>query len=91
MAIGENIDAQKLLQKFERMPAPARSGVLGAIAFVVVGLYMVLFFGSNQTQLRALQTRHAKVEQDIVMAAQWAPGTVPDKAVPAGADRPFRK
>ena len=68
MAIGENIDAQKLLQKFERMPAPMRSAVLGSIALVVVGIYMVLFFGSNQTTLRALQTRHAKVEQDIQAA-----------------------
>jgi type IV pilus assembly protein PilO len=68
MAIGENIDAQKLLQKFERMPAPMRSAVLGAIAFAVIGLYMVIFFGSNQGQLRGLQTRHAKVEQDIQAA-----------------------
>lgn len=68
MAIGENIDAQKLLQKLERLPAPARGGVLAAIALVVVGLYMMLFFGSNQTSLRALQNRRAKVEQDIQAA-----------------------
>src|SRR5215831_19273881 len=68
MAIGQNIDAQKLLQRFERLPAPARSGVLGAIALVVVGIYMVLFFGGNQAMLRNLQTRHAKVEQDIQAA-----------------------
>jgi len=68
MAIGEQLDAQKLLQKFERMPAPMRSAVLGAIALVVVGLYMVVFFGSNQTQLRSMQTQHAKLEQDIQAA-----------------------
>jgi type IV pilus assembly protein PilO len=68
MAIGQNIDAQKLMQRFERLPAPARSGVLGAIAFAVIGLYMVLFFGGNQSQLRTLQTRHAKVDQDIQAA-----------------------
>lgn len=68
MALADNIDAQKLLQKFERMPAPMRSAVLGAIALVVVALYMVLFFGSNETQLRSLQTQHAKVEQDIQAA-----------------------
>jgi len=68
MAIGENIDAQKLLQRFERMPSAARSGVLGAIALVVVGLYMVVFFGGNQTTLRGLQTRHAKIDQDIQAA-----------------------
>jgi type IV pilus assembly protein PilO len=68
MAIGENIDAQKLLQKFDKLPAPARSGALGAVALVIVGLYMVLFFGGNQTQLRSLQTRHAKIDQDIQSA-----------------------
>ena len=68
MAIGENIDAQKLLQKLERLPAPARGGVLAAIALAVVGLYMVLFFGGNQTSLRGLQTRRAKLEQDIQSA-----------------------
>jgi type IV pilus assembly protein PilO len=68
MAIGENIDAQKLLQRFERLPAPARGGVLAAIGLVVVALYLVLFFGSNQTQLHALQTRRAKLEQDIQSA-----------------------
>lgn len=68
MAIGENFDAQKMLQKLERLPAPARGGVLAAIALVVIGLYMVLFFGGNQTTLRGLQTKRAKVEQDIQAA-----------------------
>jgi type IV pilus assembly protein PilO len=68
MAIGENIDAQKLLQKLEKLPAPARGGVLAAIALAVVGLYMMLFFGGNQTTLRSLQTQRAKVEQDIQAA-----------------------
>jgi type IV pilus assembly protein PilO len=68
MAIGENLDAQKLLQKLDRLPAPARGGVLAAIALVVVGIYFMLFFGGNQTTLRAMQTRRAKVEQDIQAA-----------------------
>jgi type IV pilus assembly protein PilO len=68
MAIGENLDAQKLLQKLDRLPAPARGGVLGAVALLVIGLYMLLFFGGNQTTLRGLQTRRAKVEQDIQAA-----------------------
>jgi len=68
MAMGQNFDAQQLLQKFERLPAPARSGVLGAVALVIVGIYMVLFFGGNQTTLRGLQTKRAKVEQDIAAA-----------------------
>ena len=68
MAIGENIDAQKLLQRFERLPPPARSGVLGAVGFVVVALYMVLFFGGNQSALHGLQNKRAKLEQDIQSA-----------------------
>ena len=68
MAIADKIDAQKMLQKLDRLPAPARGGVLGLIALVVVGFYFMLFFGSNQSSLRGLQTRRAKVEQDIQAA-----------------------
>ncbi|HXK23040.1 MAG TPA: type 4a pilus biogenesis protein PilO [Myxococcota bacterium] len=68
MAIGENFDAQKLFQKLERLPAPMRGGVLGLIALLVVGIYFLMFFGSNQGTLRGLQTRRAKVEQDIQAA-----------------------
>jgi type IV pilus assembly protein PilO len=68
MAIGENFDAQKLLQKLDRLPAPMRGGVLAAIALLVIGIYFVLFFGGNQSALHALQTRRAKVEQDIQAA-----------------------
>jgi type IV pilus assembly protein PilO len=68
MAMTDGLDAQKLLQQYERLPAPARGGVLGAIALVVVGLYLVIFFGGSQTSLRGLQTRRAKLEQDIQAA-----------------------
>jgi type IV pilus assembly protein PilO len=68
MAIGEKFDAQKLFQKLERLPAPARGGVLGGVGLLVVGLYMVLFFGGNQTTLHTLQTKRAKLEQDIQSA-----------------------
>ncbi|HTO71717.1 MAG TPA: type 4a pilus biogenesis protein PilO [Myxococcota bacterium] len=68
MAIGENLDAQKLLQRMERLPPPMRNGLLAGIALAVVGLYMVLFFGGNQTQLHGLQNQRAKLEQDITSA-----------------------
>ena len=68
MALADQLDAQKLLQKLDRLPPPARGGVLGAVALVVVGFYMLLFFGGNQTTLSGLQTRRAKVEQDIQAA-----------------------
>ncbi len=42
--------------------------MLAAVALLVIGLYMVVFFGGNQTTLRGLQTRRAKVEQDIQAA-----------------------
>jgi type IV pilus assembly protein PilO len=68
MAIGENFDAQKMLQKLDRLPAPMRGGVLAAVALLVVGIYFLLFFGGNQSSLRQLQTHRAKVEQDIQAA-----------------------
>src|SRR5262245_13224832 len=68
MAMAESLDAQKLLQKLDRLPGPARGGVLGLIALVVVAIYFLLFFGGNQTTLHGLQTRRAKVEQDIQAA-----------------------
>ncbi|MGE5488353.1 MAG: carbohydrate-binding family 6 protein [bacterium] len=33
----------------------------------------------------------AKVEQDIVIASTWRPGTAPDVAAPASVDTPFRR
>ena len=68
MAMSESLDAQKLLQKLERLPAPARAGVVAAVALAVVGMYLLLFFGGNQTTLKGLQTKRAKVEQDIQAA-----------------------
>lgn len=68
MAIGENIDAQAILQKLDRLPMPARYGLLAGVALAVVGLYVVLFFGGDQTTLRGLQTKRAKLEQSIQSA-----------------------
>ena len=68
MALADKIDAQKMLQKLDRLPAPMRGGVLVAIALLVVGIYFLMFFGGNQGSLRQLQTRRAKVEQDIQAA-----------------------
>jgi type IV pilus assembly protein PilO len=68
MAIGENFDAQQLLQKLDRLPAVGRYGLLAGVALTVVGLYLLLFFGGDQTALRALQTKRATVEQSIQSA-----------------------
>jgi type IV pilus assembly protein PilO len=68
MAIGENFDAQQLLQKLDRLPAFARYGLLAGVALAVVGLYLALFFGGDQTTLHGLQTKRAKLEQNIQAA-----------------------
>jgi type IV pilus assembly protein PilO len=68
MAIGENLDAQQILQKIDRLPVPARYGLLAGIALLVVGLYLLLFFGSDQRALRGLQTKRAQLEQNIQAA-----------------------
>lgn len=65
MAIGDNLNAQQLLQRLDRLPTVARYGILAAVALAVVGLYLLVFFGSDQAQLRSLQTKRAKVEQSI--------------------------
>ncbi len=68
MAIGENMDAQLLIQKLDRLPTPARYGLLAGIALLVVGLYVLVFFGGDRTTLRGLQTRRAQLEQSIQAA-----------------------
>jgi type IV pilus assembly protein PilO len=68
MAIGENLDAQQILQKIDRLPVPARYGLLAGIALLVVGLYLLLFFGSDQRALHGLQTKRAQLEQNIQAA-----------------------
>ena len=68
MAIGENFDAQQLMQKLDRLPTIGRYGLLAGVALSVVGLYLLLFFGGDQTALRTLQTKRATVEQNIQAA-----------------------
>jgi len=68
MAIGDNFDAQQILQKLDHLPTYARHGLLACVTLAVVGLYLLLFFGGDQTKLRALETKRAKVEQNIQAA-----------------------
>ncbi len=65
MAIGEGLDPQKLLEKLERLPTPAKLGVLGGLALVVVGLYWFTLYGSQRTQLKDLTAQLTKVESQI--------------------------
>lgn len=68
MAIGDNLNPQQILEKLDRLPSFARYGILAGVALSVVGLYLLLFFGSDQTALRGLETRRAKLEQSIQAA-----------------------
>ena len=65
MAIGENLDVAKLLEKLERLPASARVGVLAGVTVVVVAIYWFTFYGGQRTQLVKLQTQLTKVESQI--------------------------
>ncbi len=65
MAIGEGLDPQKLLENLERLPTPAKLGVLGGLALVVVGLYWFTLYGSQRTQLKDLTAQLTKVESQI--------------------------
>jgi type IV pilus assembly protein PilO len=68
MAFTDNLGPQQILEKLDRLPSFARYGILVGVAMSVVGLYLLLFFGGDQTTLRALETRRAKVEQSIQAA-----------------------
>jgi type IV pilus assembly protein PilO len=68
MAIGDNFDAQQIMQKLDRLPTAARYGLLVGVALLVVGLYVLLFFGGDRANLRSLQTKRAKLEQNIQAA-----------------------
>jgi len=68
MAFTDNLSPQQVLEKLDRLPPFARYGILVGVALSVVGLYLMLFFGGDQTALRALETKRAKIEQSIQAA-----------------------
>ncbi len=68
MAFTDNLNPQQMLEKLDRLPSFARYGILAGVALSVVGLYVLLFFGGDQTTLRGLETKRAKIEQSIQAA-----------------------
>ena len=68
MATSDNLNAQQILQRLDRLPQFARYGILAGVALAVVGLYLLLFFGGDQNSLRTLQNKRAKLEQSIKAA-----------------------
>lgn len=68
MAIGENLDAKKILEQVERLPAAARFGVLAGIAAVLVAVYWFTLFSSTRENLGRLKTQLTEIEAEIVEA-----------------------
>lgn len=68
MAIGGNLDAKKILEQVERLPAAARFGVLAGIAAVLVAVYWFTLFSSTRQNLGRLKTQLTKIEAEIVEA-----------------------
>ncbi len=68
MAIGENLDAKKILEQIERLPAAARFGVLAGVAAVLVAVYWFTLFSSTRENLGRLKTQLTKIEAEIIEA-----------------------
>jgi len=68
VAIGENFDIEKGLEYLGRLPTPARFGIMGGIALVIVALYWLTIFGGQRTVLDGVEEKLAKLEQDIQSA-----------------------
>ena len=66
MAIGENLDAKKILEQIERLPAAARFGVLAGVAAVLVAVYWFTLFSSTRENLGRLKTQLTKIEAEII-------------------------
>ena len=68
MAIAEGLDAKKILEQIDRMPAPARFGILAGVAAVLIALYWFTLFSSTRQNLARLKTQLTQIESDIVEA-----------------------
>ena len=63
-----NVDANEILQRLERLPPPARYGVLAAIAVLVVGIYWMAIYGGQREQLQLKRTQLTKLQSEIAEA-----------------------
>lgn len=68
MAMADKLDVNALLKRYEALPSPARFGVLGGIALLVVGVYYAAFFGGMRTELAGLDKKLEKIESSIQSA-----------------------
>lgn len=68
MAMADKLDVNALMKRYEALPSPARFGVLGGIALLIVGVYYAAFFGGMRTELANLDKKLEKVESSIQSA-----------------------
>lgn len=63
--MANQIDAEKLLQKLETLPPPARYGVLAGVSLLVVALYFFSFYSGQRTTLTNLEHQLAGLQSKI--------------------------
>ena len=68
MAVGEGLDAKKILEQIDKLPVPARFGILAGVAAVLVAVYWFTIFSSTRQNLGQLKTQLTQIESDIVEA-----------------------
>jgi type IV pilus assembly protein PilO len=68
MAIVEGLDAKKILEQIDKLPVPARFGILAGVAAVLVAVYWFTIFSSTRQNLGQLKSQLTQIESDIVEA-----------------------
>jgi len=63
--MANQIDAEKLLQKLDTLPPPARYGVLAGVALLVVVIYYLSFHSGDQAKLASLEQSLAGLQSKI--------------------------
>jgi type IV pilus assembly protein PilO len=66
--MASQLDAQKLLEQIDRLPAHARHGVLAGVSVFVMVVYYFTLFGGVQTDLRNAQVQLAQLQGQIAEA-----------------------
>jgi type IV pilus assembly protein PilO len=65
MALSDQLNVGEWMVKLERLPAPARVGLLGALFAAVVALYGIAFYGGQREELAGLRGELTKLEAKI--------------------------
>jgi type IV pilus assembly protein PilO len=65
MAIADQLNAQQMLEKMERLPKPWRFGMLGLVFLAVLVLYWVTLYGEKRQELSAVERRLTTLEAKI--------------------------